>query len=307
MTSSKILILGSRGTVGSAIAAAAGERAAQAARMPVGKGTFAFDALTDDVTRLLQSMTAPPKAVVIAFGISGVHTCASDPAGSSRLNVDRVLAVATSAAKYGTLPVLFSTDCVFDGSSVPWSERDEPRPICEYGRQKRLAEQAVAQLRIPHLIIRLSRVVADHAHRRDILYQWCDKIRRGMTIQVPTDQRFTPIVAADLGHIAVALIDADVRGLINVAGPEQVSTPMLFNMLREGVRELGVTKAVKGDVCRVSDLPGLDRRPASTMLSIEHLQRSIAPQFTPLPEVVRSVVSSAFAVDRQQVGIVARS
>src|SRR5258708_7960308 len=128
MTSSRILILGSRGTVGSAIAAAAGDRAAQAARMPVSKGTFAFDALTDDATRLLEAMTVPPKAVIIAFGISGVHTCASDPVASSRLNVDRVLAVATSAAKYGALPVLFSTDCVFDGSSVLWLEHDETRP-----------------------------------------------------------------------------------------------------------------------------------------------------------------------------------
>jgi dTDP-4-dehydrorhamnose reductase len=307
MTSLQIVILGGRGTVGSAIAAAAGERATKAARRPVTSGTLPFDALTDDITRLLEAMKAPPKAVVIAFGISGVHTCASDPVASSRLNVDRVLAVATSAAKCGTLPVLFSTDCVFDGTPVLWSEQDEPEPICEYGRQKRAAEQAVAQLGIPHLVIRLSRVVADHARRRDILYEWCDKIRRGATIQVPADQRFTPIAAADLGRIAVALIDANVRGLINVAGPEQVSTPMLFDMLCDSIRGLGLTVPLKRDVCHVFDLPGFDRRPASTMLSIEHLKRTIAPWFTPLPDIVRSVAASAFAsaLDRQQAGTIA--
>jgi len=309
MTSVQIVILGGRGTVGSATAAAAGERATKAARRPVASGTLPFDALTDDVTRLLEAMKAPPKAVVIAFGISGVHTCASDPVASARLNVDRVLAVAASAAKCGTLPVLFSTDCVFDGTPVLWSEQDEPKPICEYGRQKLAAERAVAQLGVPHLVIRLSRVVADHARRRDILYQWCDRIRRGAAIPLPTDQLFTPIAAADLGRIAVALIDADVRGLINVAGPEQVSTPMLFDMLCDAIRGLGLTVPLKRDVCRVSDLPGFDRRPASTMLSIKHLERTIAPWFTPLPDIVRSVASSAFApaIEREQAGTIAQS
>jgi dTDP-4-dehydrorhamnose reductase len=309
MTSLQIIILGGRGTVGSALAAAAGERATKAARMPVASGTLPFDALTDDVARLLEAMKAPPKAVVIAFGISGVHTCASDPIASSKLNVDRVLVAAASAAKCGTVPILFSTDCVFDGTPVLWSEQDEPRPICEYGRQKRAAEQTIAELGIPYLVIRLSRVVADHARRRDILYEWCDKIRRGATIQVPADQRFTPIAAADLGRIAVALIDADVRGLINVAGPEQVSTPALFDMLCAAIRDLGVTVPVKRNICRVSDLPGLDRRPASTMLSIEQLERTIAPRFTPLPDTVRSVAASAFAsaFNQQQAGAIAQS
>jgi dTDP-4-dehydrorhamnose reductase len=298
MTSPQFVILGSRGTIGSAIAAAAGERAIHAARLPVESGTLPFDALTDDVGQLLERMRAPPKAVIIAFGISGVHTCASDPVGSSRLNVDRVLAVAASAAKCGALPVLFSTDCVFDGTPVLWSEQDDPNPICEYGRQRLAAHEGVVALGIPHLIIRLSRVVADHARRRDILYQWCDKICRGATIQLPADQWFTPIAAADVGRIVVALLDADVRGLIHVAGPEQISTPMLFDLLYKTVRGLGVNLPVKRDVCRVSDLPGLDRRPPSTMLSIKRLERIAAPRFASLPDTVRSVAASAFAADQ---------
>lgn len=307
MASSQILILGSRGMVGSAIAAAAGERAVQAARKPVASGVLPFDALTDQVAQTLERMKLPPKAVVIAFGISGVHTCASEPIQSRHLNVDRVVAVATAAAKHGSLPVLFSTDCVFDGRPVLWSEQDQPDPICEYGRQKHAAEQAVAALDIPYLLIRLSRVVADHAGRRDILYQWCEQIRRGEKIQLATDQRFTPITAADLGPIALALIDAGVRGLVHAAGPDQVSTPMLFELLCDACRDLGVHVSVKRDICRVSDLPGIDRRPPSTMLSIKNLERLIVPQFTPLSEAVRNVAASAFAVSAEQAGAVARS
>src|ERR1043165_8451498 len=104
MAQSTILVLGSRGTVGSAIMAAAGERAVAAARLPVAPGTFAFDAVRDDIRPLLEE--TKPSAVVLAFGISGTHTCASIPAQSRLLNVDRIIAIAAAVARSGALPVL---------------------------------------------------------------------------------------------------------------------------------------------------------------------------------------------------------
>jgi dTDP-4-dehydrorhamnose reductase len=292
-----ILIVG-QGTVGSAIAVAAGERAIKAARAPIANDTIPFDAMTDDIAPILLRMAPLPKAVVIAFGISGTHTCASNPIGSRELNVDRVLAAATAITKCGSLPVLLSTDSVFDGSSTVWSEDDSPNPNCEYGRQKLATERAIAKLGIPYLMMRLSRVVADHAHRRDLLYQWCDLMSRGETIQLPTDQIFTPIAAADLGPIAVSLIDSDVRGLINVAGPEQVSAPALFHLLNSACNSLGVELQFNQELCRVSDLPGLEVRPASTLLSTRRLERIISPNFTPLVESVYCVASAVFASDK---------
>jgi dTDP-4-dehydrorhamnose reductase len=270
-----------------------------AARRPLSKDVIAFDALTDDVTSLLQRITPLPKAVVVAFGISGTHTCASDPVGSRRLNVDRVLAVAQGISKLGSLPVLLSTDCVFDGSSVVWSEEHKPNPICEYGRQRFEVEQAVAKLGVPYLTIRLSRVIADHARRKDILYQWCDQVRQGESVQLATDQVFTPIAAGDLGPIVVALIDAGARGLINVAGPEQISSPDLFDMFQGACEKLGVKLKFKRELCLVSDLPGLELRPASTMLSIKRLGRFISAGFTPLVESVESVAAAAFFPDEE--------
>ena len=71
--------------------AAAGKRAVAAARLPVAPGTFAFDAISEDIHWLLEETR--PGAVVLAFGISGTHTCASIPVQSRQLNVDRVIAI----------------------------------------------------------------------------------------------------------------------------------------------------------------------------------------------------------------------
>lgn len=299
MADSQILIIGSRGIVGSAVAEAAGRRAVKAARSPVASDTFPFDVLADDITQYLRQLQSPPKAVIIAVGISGVHTCAKDPVKSRHFNVDRVLAMATAVAEHGVLPVVFSTDCVFDGSPVLWSETDVPNPICEYGRQKLAAEEAITSAGIPHLTIRLSRVLADLAGRRDLLFQWCDQISKGMPVQIAADQHLTPIAAADVGRIVVALIDSNTRGLIQVAGPEQISSTRLFGLFSDACGALGVKLPIKRDLCKVSDLPGLDRRPANTMLSIKQLERIMVPRFMPLPEVARSV-ASVFASTLEQ-------
>jgi dTDP-4-dehydrorhamnose reductase len=274
--------------------AAAGERAVPAARLPVAPGTFAFDAVKDSISLLLDETR--PSAVVLAFGISGTHTCASIPAQSRMLNVDRVVAITSVVARSGAVPVLLSSDCVFDGSPRVWSEDDERDPICEYGRQKRDAETAVASLGVPYLILRLSRVIADHTCRRDLLYQWCALIHARKSVQLATDQCFRPIAATDLGRIAVELIDANARGLIHVAGQEQVTSPELFELLYDCLGQAGVDISVERQLCRVMDLPGLESRPAYTLLNIDRLKSVINPRFMTLEESVRSVAERSFAI-----------
>lgn len=294
MAGSQILILGARGTVASAIENAAGEGTITAARPPVSDRMIAFDATQTDFAQMFRSLPAPPSAVVIGFGISGVHTCAADPVRARNLNVDRVLAAARAAADIGALPVLFSTDSVFDGTPKVWHETDTPNPINEYGRQKYDVEQA-AQAMGSCLIMRLSRVIGDHAHHRDILFQWSDDVRRRKTIPVPADQKFTPIAAADLGKIAVALINRGYRGLIHVAGERLISAPELFEIFRNELRRVDPAQDPKTQTCRVADLPGIDRRVPYTALSIDTLKQTLAPKFEPLTESVRHVVEAAFA------------
>lgn len=295
MAGPHILILGARGMVASAIAAAARDRVTAAARPPVTGRTLPYDALTSDLRSLLEQLDTPPNAVVIAFGISGAHTCALDPVASRKVNVDRVLVAAQAAADFGALPVLFSTDSVFDGTAELWSETDAPAPLNEYGRQKATVEREIEKLGIPYLMLRLSRVIADHSHHRDILFKWCNLVREEKPIQVAVDLNFTPIAAADLGTIAVALIDANVRGLVNVAGPQRISSPELAGLLHSALRDIGADTHFATETCRVEDLPGLDRRPPNTMLSIKKLERILSPCFQPLPETVRGVVNAAFA------------
>jgi dTDP-4-dehydrorhamnose reductase len=129
-----------------------------------------------------------------------------------------------------------------------------------------------------------------------LLYQWCALIHARKPIQLAEDQCFRPIAAADLGRIVVELIDSQARGLFHVAGPEQVTSPELFRLLYNSLNEYGVQFSVQRELCRIKDLPGLELRPAYTLLAIERLKRQINPRFAPLETTVRTVAERAFAL-----------
>ena len=294
MSSSRILVIGGRGSLGSAIAAAAGKRALVTTRAPHVPDTLVFDARYDSPIELINRSAGALGAIVLAFGISGIDACARDPAGTRYLNIDRVAAVAAAASERGVLPVLLSTDYVFDGSREFWSEQDEPNPISEYGRQRLATERAIASFDRPHLILRIGRAIADHARRRDWLYRWCEAMQAGRTIRLATDQFLSPIAADDVGQIVVSLIDANARGLVHVAGPERLTPPDLFAYLHRACTELGVKVTPLIELHRLTEMPELDQRPASTALSIARLQRLLAPRFTPLSESARAVSAAFF-------------
>lgn len=81
------------------------------------------------------------------------------------INVTGTENIAKAAAKYGATLVYISTDYVFDGQKSvgqEWLETDEPDPQTEYGRTKRLGEEAVEKYLDHYYIIRTAWVFGNY-------------------------------------------------------------------------------------------------------------------------------------------------
>ncbi|WP_019769216.1 dTDP-4-dehydrorhamnose reductase, partial [Streptococcus sobrinus] len=81
------------------------------------------------------------------------------------INVTGTENIAKAAAKYGATLVYISTDYVFDGQKPvgqEWLETDEPDPQTEYGRTKRLGEEAVEKYLDHYYIIRTAWVFGNY-------------------------------------------------------------------------------------------------------------------------------------------------
>jgi len=140
--------------------------------------------------------------------------------------VDGTRNVAEAAAAARSRLVHVSTDLVFPGGPVAFSEHDEPHPLVDYGVDKLDAERLVADIAPGAVIVRTSLVYGTERPsppQIELSKQLRSPARR-TAMSYFTDEYRCPVHAADL---AAALVDLatrrDVAGPLHVTGPEVVS------------------------------------------------------------------------------------
>jgi dTDP-4-dehydrorhamnose reductase len=148
--------------------------------------------------------------------------CERDPAGTARANVLGSSAVLEAARNVGARLVFLSTDYVFDGEDGPYGENATPRPINEYGRQKRAIEQQVVD-RDDGLVVRTCQVFGHDARRANYVLRVADQVRRGHRLRAAIDLMGTPTYVDDLAAAVVVLLLGPERGYWHVAGREYLS------------------------------------------------------------------------------------
>jgi dTDP-4-dehydrorhamnose reductase len=147
----KILVLGSRGQVGSELVRSL---------MPLGS-VFAPDRSQANLldTELLRNTvrSLQPNLIVNAAAYTAVDKAESDLAAAMAINSIAPGILAEEAARAGALLIHYSTDYVFDGDSErPYTETDVAQPLSVYGRSKHAGEQAIAAAGCDYLVLRTS-------------------------------------------------------------------------------------------------------------------------------------------------------
>ena len=196
----RLLVTGSNGQVGHAIAALARQR-----QMDV----RAFDRSGLDITdakaveaAVADASGAEPLVVLNAAAYTAVDRAESEPEAAFAVNRDGPRYLAEACERHGAVLVHFSTDYVFDGmKGAPYLEGDAPNPLNVYGESKWAGEEAVRQRLERHAVIRTAWVFSARgsnfvrtmwrlAHEREVL-------------RVVADQTGHPTWA---GHLAEAAL-----------------------------------------------------------------------------------------------------
>ncbi len=117
-----------------------------------------------------------------------------------------------------------SSDIVFGGRPTPYTERDIPDPLIEYGIDKQDAELAVAAIDATAAIIRTSLLYGTDTPS-SFQTELASALRRGRSnMTFFTDEFRCPVHAADVARaIGAVAAQRDVGGVLHVAGPDRVS------------------------------------------------------------------------------------
>ncbi len=163
-----------------------------------------------------------PTVVFLPAALTAVDYCETHRDEAWRSNVDAPATVARAAATAGAKLVLFSTEYVFDGHAGPYGEDDPIHPVGVYAASKAEGEAATQAATEDALIIRTTVVYGWDPASLNFAMQVWKRLSAGETMRVPVDQIGNPTLVDFLTEATLALVERDVRGIVNVVGQDRV-------------------------------------------------------------------------------------
>jgi dTDP-4-dehydrorhamnose reductase len=168
-----------------------------------------------------------PSAVVNCAALARIADCARDPELARDVNARLPADLARMAVDHGFRLVHVSTDLVFGAPSAPkrgFREVDSPAPTSVYGATKLDGERGVLAVDPAALVVRLPILCGDSFGRglgaSDSVLA---AVARGERPRLFTDEWRTPLDVADAARAIVELVDADIAGILHVAGPVRMT------------------------------------------------------------------------------------
>lgn len=296
----RFLILGASGTVGRRLYDLLGptEAIATYSSTDIPGGVY-FDATT---MRLRDSILRGRHHIQAGFllhGVTELDSCARDPCGTRRVNVDSVTTAIDDLVDAGVKPVFVSSDAVFDGSRGPWKEDDSPSPILTYGHQKLEVERHLMAKPEPWIIARLAKIVSSVSGEDDLLNDWSQRIESDEPIYCATDQFFSPVDIGDAVFALKRLAESPLAGIFNVCGPRSMSR---LELLGTFIREIQRYRNFRPRVipCSIRDLSLYEPRPHNLSMSPDKLFGALGTTFTDMEAVCKEFARNRYGPTNQR-------
>lgn len=224
---SRILVIGAAGLLGSRL-------------VELGKGNYEMHGTYNkekppggsmrrmDITKRAEVFSVmedvKPDCVMDTAAITAVDYCETHPEEAWLVNVDGTKNVAEACKRVGAKMVFLSTDYVFDGRKLSYTEKDKPRPLNYYAKTKLIAEHVLDALDVNYIAARTAVLYGFGGAGKESFVTWViDKLRKREKVKIVSDQHNNPTYADDLAEILLALYRKDAEGIFHVTGADCLS------------------------------------------------------------------------------------
>lgn len=206
MSKRKILVTGSRGTVGSYVAAAFPQDT-----------VFLTSKDTLDITKKSQVKEIftqlQPQVIIHLAAHTNVDDCQKNSDKAYKVNTHGTRHIAEEAARHGTTVLYVSSAAVFDGKKSFYTEEDVPGPINIYGQSKLLGEKAIQNLVPRYIVLRAGWIVGGGMKEKKFISYLLQQVKQGsQNISVVNDTFGTLTSAAELVATMKVLLDSEAVG-----------------------------------------------------------------------------------------------
>jgi dTDP-4-dehydrorhamnose reductase len=224
-----------------------------------------------------------PDTVVHAGAMSKPDECELNKELTWKVNVTGTSNLLAAAAETSSHFLYISTDFVFDGKKGMYKEEDEAGPVNYYGQTKLAAEKLVQQYQYNWAIVRTVLVYGKPlSGRNNILTIVKEKLEKGESYKVVSDQVRTPTYVGDLANGIVTIIEKKKTGTWHLSG-EEVLTP--YNMACHTADFLQLNKSLVEKVTADTFVQPA-QRPLKTGFDITKAKMELGYQPVPFAEGV---------------------
>lgn len=279
----KVLLLGSTGLLGQAIAAEwrrRGHTIREAARRDA---PCALD-IADDAALAATLAAEAPDIVVNGAALTDIDACERDPAAAWRINARPLAFLASWSKQTGGRLLHVSTDHYYaDGGAAAHDEEAPVTLLNEYARTK-YAGEAFA-LTAPQALVLRTSIVGIRGWEKPSFAEWAiDVVTNDRPATLFADAWSSSIDVGTFARAALDMVDAGASGRFNLAARD-VYTKEAF--LREIASQLGVTltAAVPGSVAALAT-----RRASNLGLDVNRAEQVLGYRLPTRAEVVSAVL-----------------
>jgi dTDP-4-dehydrorhamnose reductase len=216
----RVLLIGSRGQLGSDLGKAFGEEELVLTKQ---------EEMRVEVAKQVDTVVGQvrPDLILNCAAFHRVDDCEECAERAFEVNVFGVRNLALAAARVGAVLVHFSTDYVFDGPRrTPYVEADLPCPKSLYGVSKLAGEFLLQSMWPKHFIFRVSGLYGYAGSREkgtNFVEMMIELARQGKPIRVVDDQVLTPTSTSDVASAVRLLAATDCYGLYHLTNAGECS------------------------------------------------------------------------------------
>jgi len=289
---SRIVILGSGGRLGAALArawSAAGDQITGFAHADLDLAD------SDGVRRALHPLSFD--LLVNCAALTNVDYCETHPDEAQRINANAVRVIGEICAAKGVRCIHISTDYVFAGDRrLPYAEEDPAEPISAYGASKRAGEIALLETSDRHLSVRVSWVFGPD--RPSFVDQILQRAQSHETAQAIDDKWAVPTFTADAATLlSPFLVAIPAGGLLHLCNTGECTWREYGEFAIRCAMDAGIPmKTATVAPQRMADLKAfIAKRPPYTVMSTAKLTQLSGQQPRSWQQAVEEYVRSSWA------------
>lgn len=158
---------------------------------------------------------------VICVGVTSVKKCETDPGDSYNLNVVSTINLINKLIGRNTFVIYLSSNLVFSGKKAFYSIKDEPDPICNYGKFKLEIEKLLQNHGVNrYAVLRMTKVLTPGTK---IQFAWQKEISEGKNVALFTNVYLAPVGIDEASETILTILRSSKSGVFQISSLNEIS------------------------------------------------------------------------------------